>query len=174
MSGGLSHDWFPRPLPANVMLGERSWLYSAYAFLHCRSRRPWAVRVGRDTGVYHGSFFDLGPSGEVQVGDYCTLVGAVFACNSRVVIEDYVFVAHEVTFADGFAATPAAGAEGEPETSIVLGEGSWVGARAVLLRGARVGPGAIIGAATVVDFDVPPYAIVAGNPARVVGSCAPS
>src|SRR5262249_48848795 len=170
-----THDWLPRPLPDNVTGGERSWLYSAYALVHCRSRRPRAVRVGRDSGVYAGSFFDLGPRGEVEVGDFCTLVGAVFACNSRVVIGDYVFVAHEVTFADGFAATPGAGDEGgEPHTSIVLGANTWVGARSVLLAGARVGPGAIVGAGTVVDCDVPPYGIIAGDPARVVGSCAPS
>src|SRR5258707_69304 len=142
----LEHDWFPRPLPDNVTLGERSWLYSAYAFLHCRSRRPRAVRIGRDTGVYHGSFFDLGPRGVVGVGDFCTLVGAVFACDSRVVIGDYSFVAHEVTFADGFAAIPGAGSEGEPQTSIVLGENCWIGARAVLLAGARIGAGSIVGA----------------------------
>src|SRR5262249_17175271 len=172
----LAHDWFPRPLPANVVLGERSWLYSAYAFLHCRSRRPCAVRIGCDTGVYPGSFFDLGPRGEVSVGDFCTLVGAVFACNTRVLIEDHVFIAHEVTFADSFAAVPGAGPDGEdgPQTSIVIGENSWVAARVVLLAGCRVGTGAIIGAGTVVDFEVPPYAIVAGSPARVVGSCAPS
>jgi acetyltransferase-like isoleucine patch superfamily enzyme len=170
----LEHDWFPGALPANVMVGERSWLYSAFAFQHCRSRRPCAVRIGRESGVYHGSFFDLGPVGEVVIGDYCTLVGAVIACNSRVVIGDYVFVAHEVTFADAFAATPGTGPEaGEPATSIVLGENCWVGARSVLLAGARVGTGAIIGAGAVVDFEVPPFAIVAGNPARVVGSCAP-
>jgi acetyltransferase-like isoleucine patch superfamily enzyme len=159
-----------------VSLGERSWLYSAYAFLHCRSRRPWAVRIGRNSGVYHGSFFDLGPRGEVVIGDYCTLVGAVFACNSRVVIGDYVFVAHEVAFADdGRRAVPGDGpdCEGEPPTSIVLGEGSWVGARAVLLAGARVGAGAIIGAGAVVDFEAPPFAVVAGNPARVVGFARP-
>ena len=172
----LDHDWFPRPLPPNVVIGERSWLYSAFAFLHYRSRRPCGVRVGRDSGIYHGSFFDLGPAGEVEVGDFCTLVGAVIACNSRVVIGDYVFIAHEVTLADGFAAVPGAGTDGtgEPGTSIVIGENSWIGARAVLLAGARIGHGAIVGAAAVVGFEVPPFAIVAGNPARVVGSCAPS
>ena len=176
MSGThLEHDWFPRALPANVTLGERSWLYSAYAFLHCRSRRPCAVRIGRDSGVYHRSFFDLGPRGEVVIGNYCAVVGAVFACNSRVVIEDYVLVAHEVTFADGAAAIPGDGldGDGEPPTSVVLGENSWVGARAVLLAGARVGAGAIIGAGAVVDFEVPPFAVVAGNPARVVGFARP-
>jgi len=168
----LDHDWFPRQVPANVAIGERSWLYSAFAFLHYRSRRPCGVRVGHDTGVYHGSFFDLGPRGEVTIGDFCTLVGAVFACDSRVEIGDYVFVAHEVTLADGFAAVPGAGSgDGEPATSIVLGQSCWVGARSVLLAGARIGEGAIIGAGTVVDFEVPPFAIVAGNPARLVGSC---
>jgi acetyltransferase-like isoleucine patch superfamily enzyme len=173
MSVVLPHDWFPRPVPANVAVGDRSWVHSAYAFVHCRSRRPVAVRIGRDSGVYRGSFFDLGPRGEVVIGDFCTLVGAVFACNSRVEIGDYTFVAHEVTFADDGAAMPGSGTDGEPTTSIVLGEASWVGARAVLLAGARIGAGAIVGAGAVVDFVVPPAAIVAGNPARVVGRCGP-
>jgi acetyltransferase-like isoleucine patch superfamily enzyme len=170
----MSHDWFPRPLPANVVIGERSWLYSSFAFLHYRSRRPCGVRVGRDSGIYAGSFFDLGPCGEVEVGNFCTLVGAVIACDSRVVIEDYAFIAHEVVLADHAAAVPgeaAVGRAGEPPVSIVIGENGWVGARAVLLAGARVGRGAIVGAAAVVDFEVPPFTVVAGNPARVVGRC---
>ena len=60
-----------------------------------------------------------------------------------------------------------------PPESIVVGENAWIGARAVLLEGARLGEGAIVGAAAVVDFEVPPYAIVAGNPARVVGWARP-
>jgi acetyltransferase-like isoleucine patch superfamily enzyme len=39
----------------------------------------------------------------------------------------------------------------------------------VLLSGVRIGEGAIVGAAVVVDFEVPPFAIVAGNPLRIVG-----
>src|SRR5882724_10319747 len=102
----MSHDWFSRPLPANVVLGERSWLYSTFAFLHYRSTRPCGVRVGHDSGIYHGTFFDLGPEGEVEIGNYATLVGAIISTNSRVVIGDYAFLAHEVVLADSFAATP--------------------------------------------------------------------
>ena len=175
MSIVLDHDWFERPLPGNVHLGEGSWLYSAYAFLHNRSRRPCAVSVGRHTGIYHGSFFDLGPRGEVQIGDYCTLVGVIVASNARVVIGSYAFLAHEVVIADSFAATPwrgggvAAAAAVQTEPAVILGEDVWIGARATLLRGARIGAGAIVGAAAVVDFEVPPLAIVAGNPASIVG-----
>ena len=173
----LSHDWFPQPLPPNVVLGERSWCYSSFSCLHFRSRRPCGVRVGHDSGIYHGTFFDLGPDGEVEIGNYCTLVGAIISTNARVVIGDYAFLAHEVVLADSFAAKPF-GAEAEPcgdtgfpeQTSVItVGKNSWIGARAVLLSGTRIGEGAIVGAAAMVDFEVPPHAIVAGNPARVVG-----
>jgi acetyltransferase-like isoleucine patch superfamily enzyme len=164
----LAHDWFPVPLPGSVVLGEGTWLYSAYAFRHFASTRPVAVRVGRRTGVYDGTFFDLGPEGEVVIGDACTVVGAVFATNGRVTLGDHVFIAHEVTFADTPFATPAPAA-GPVRRGIQVGNTAWIGARAILLDGARVGDGAVVGAAAVVDFDVPPRAVVAGNPARVVG-----
>jgi acetyltransferase-like isoleucine patch superfamily enzyme len=53
---------------------------------------------------------------------------------------------------------------------IQIDDDVWIGAGAVLLDGARVGRGAVIGALTLVRGEVAPYAIVAGNPARVVGS----
>src|SRR5260370_34148445 len=99
----LPHDWFPRSLPPNVIIGPRSWVYSAFAFLHCRSRRKCAVRVGQDSGVYNGSFFELGPGGEVEIGNYCSVVGAVIRTDLRVVIEDYALVSHEVVIADTFS-----------------------------------------------------------------------
>jgi maltose O-acetyltransferase len=44
----------------------------------------------------------------------------------------------------------------------------WIGARAIILPGLTIGKGAIIGAGSVVTKDVPPYAICAGNPARIL------
>ncbi len=172
LSRRLAHDWFPNPLPDNVKMGTGSWLYSSFAFLHYRSERPCGVWIGRDTGIYNGTFFDLGAFGEVTIGDYCTLVGAVIATNGRVSIADYVFIAHEVTIADDFVACPPT-ATGKSrhrsaDTCISIGEGAWIGARAILLSGARIGAGAIVGAGCVVDTEVPPLAVVAGNPARLV------
>ena len=178
MGGRLTHDWFPEPVPDNVLIGERSWLYSSYAFRHYRSQKPVGLRVGHDTGLYHGTFFDLGPEGEVEIGHYCSLVGAIFATNCRVEIGDYSFIAHEVVLADSFAAVPGAG-NTDPACSatriaasggIFIGENAWIGANAVLLTGAHIGEGSIVGAAAVVDFKVPAYSIVAGNPARIKGS----
>jgi virginiamycin A acetyltransferase len=44
----------------------------------------------------------------------------------------------------------------------------WIGTEATILPGVEIGDGAVIGAKAVVGSDVPPYAVVAGNPARVV------
>ena len=51
---------------------------------------------------------------------------------------------------------------------IIIGNDVWIGARANILSGVTIGSGAIIAAASVVTKDVPPYAIVAGNPARII------
>lgn len=50
----------------------------------------------------------------------------------------------------------------------VIGDDVWIGTEALILPGTRIGVGAIVGARAVVGSQVPPYAIVAGNPARVI------
>jgi acetyltransferase-like isoleucine patch superfamily enzyme len=175
----LAHDWFPRPIPRNVVIGDRSWFYSSFAFLHYRSHAPCGLQIGSDTGVYNGTFFDLGPEAEVKIGNFCAIVGAIFSCNSRIVIGDYALIAHEVVLADSAVATPPIFSKGgpipEPDEpakmpSIAIGPNVWIGTRAVLLSGASIGEGAIIGAAAVVDFIVPPYSVVVGNPAKIVST----
>jgi putative colanic acid biosynthesis acetyltransferase WcaF len=56
---------------------------------------------------------------------------------------------------------------------IEIGEDAFVGARAFILPGLCLGAGAVVGACAVVTRDVPPWTVVAGNPARVVGERAP-
>lgn len=167
MADHLEHDWFPKDLPDNVRIGERSWLYSSFAFLHYKSQLPCGVKMGHDSGVYNGTFFDLGPKGEVEIGNFCALVGVIITVNGKVSIGDYSFLAHDVVIADSFAATP--GERNGVTPQIVIGENVWIGANVIILAGAKIGDGAIIGAAAVVDFEVPPYSIVAGNPASVRG-----
>ena len=171
----LAHDWYPSPVPGNVRIGAGSWLYSAFAFTHFRSERPHAVRIGQSCGVYNGTFFDLGPEGEVEIGDFSTLVGVIMATNGAVRIGRYCFLAHEVVIADHAWAAPrlhgarGAGEPGRPSASVVLADDVWVGSGVVLLAGASVGAGSVIGAGTLVDFHVPPNSIVGGNPARIIG-----
>jgi acetyltransferase-like isoleucine patch superfamily enzyme len=171
----LPHDWFPQPLPDNVQIGAHSWVYSSFAFRHYRSQRECGVRIGHDTGIYNGTFFDLDVDGELTIGNYCTLVGAIVASNARVSIGDYTFIAHEVTIADHFAAVPPGSlANGlQPQKlggDVVIGPNVWIGARAIILAGAEIGEGAIVGAASVVNGRVPRFTRVVGNPSRILTS----
>ena len=56
------------------------------------------------------------------------------------------------------------------ERPITIGDGCWICSRAIILPGVSIGEGCIIGAGAVVTKDMPPYSVVAGNPAKVVKS----
>lgn len=103
----------------------------------------------------------------------------------RLVIGRFCAIAHGATFimnggnhrTDGLSTYPfgifGGWAEAMPESwpsrgDLVIGHDVWIGYEATLLAGITVGHGAVIGAKSVVTSDVPAYAIVAGNPARVL------
>jgi virginiamycin A acetyltransferase len=72
-------------------------------------------------------------------------------------------------FGGGFAeALPLDQYPWRPARDTVVGHDVWIGTEALLLPGVRIGHGAVIGARAVVAADVPDYAVVAGNPARVL------
>jgi maltose O-acetyltransferase len=53
--------------------------------------------------------------------------------------------------------------------AVIIGDHVWIGFRAIVLPGITIGEGAVVGAGSVVCRDVPPFAIAAGNPAKVIG-----
>ena len=57
------------------------------------------------------------------------------------------------------------------EYGIVIEKNVWIGARAIILSGAHIGEGSVIGAGTIVSNKIiPPFSIVVGNPARIIGN----
>ncbi len=54
------------------------------------------------------------------------------------------------------------------EKPVVIEDDVWIGSRVTILPGVTIGRGSVVGAAAVVTKDVPPYSVVAGNPAKVV------
>lgn len=105
--------------------------------------------------------------------------GAVFwATRSRIVIGNKVLIGPHVTIMGGNHCTDRVGRfmfdVGEDEKAagtdadVRVEDDVWIGAGATLLKGVTVARGAIIAASAVVTRSVPPYAIVAGNPARVL------
>ena len=175
----LEHDWFPSTVPDNVVVGEGSWLYSSFAFVQYAGAR--GMTIGNNTGVYQGSIFDIGPDGDVHIGDYVSLGSAVISTNSRVSIGDFSLISFQVVIADNPYAVPwssRAAIEGQGSSSsdrdVIIGDNVWIGARSVILGGARLGEGAIVGAFSVVDSEVPPFSVVVGNPAHIVGTKPPA
>lgn len=55
-----------------------------------------------------------------------------------------------------------------PAGDTVIADGCWIGSRAMIMQGVKLGEGAIVATGAVVTQDVPPYAIVAGVPAKVI------
>ncbi len=107
-----------------------------------------------------------------KIGRNCKISSHTFICEG-VTIEDDVFVGHNVSFInDRF---PRATVDGRPQTEsdwklepTVVRRGASVGTGATVLCGIEIGEGAIVGAGSVVTCDVPPAAIVTGNPARLL------
>ena len=101
--------------------------------------------------------------------------------DERLEIGHFVSIAEGVTFIlggnhpyKGFSTYPfkvkllGHSREAQTKGPIVVGDDVWIGTNAMILSGVRIGQGAVIGAGALVTSDVPPYAIVAGNPARIV------
>ncbi len=126
-------------------------------------------------GCEIGDETKIGPFVEIQknaaVGSRCKISSHTFICEG-VTIEDNVFIGHGVMFMND-CYPRATTADGELQTesdwkveSTVIKKGASVGSGATILANLTVGENAIVGAGSVVTRDVPPYTVVAGNPAR--------
>ncbi|MBN4957909.1 CatB-related O-acetyltransferase [Stenotrophomonas sepilia] len=123
------------------------------------------VSIGRFT--YGGATFKLWSAGErVEVGAFCSFAEDVLIFGGGEHRVDWV-TTHPLRIAFN---SPGAGQDGHPHSKGVtrIGNDVWIGHGALILSGVTVGHGACIGAGAVVSKDVPPYAIIAGNPGRVV------
>lgn len=103
----------------------------------------------------------------LTIGDYCSInEEAIFMLGGAHPIDSVTTYPHRILWR-----LPGAGKDGYPEQvgDIVVGSDVWVGAGAWILSGVTIGHGAVIGAGAVVRAPVPPYGVVVGNPARLVG-----
>lgn len=134
----------------------------------------YGCEIGDDVKI--GAFVEIQKG--VRVGNRCKISSHSFLCEG-VRLEEDVFVGHNVTFTnDRYPRATNGDGQLQTETDWVciptlVKRGASIGSGATLLCGITVGEHAMIGAGSVVTKDVPPHAVVAGNPARTVRSLLP-
>jgi UDP-2-acetamido-3-amino-2,3-dideoxy-glucuronate N-acetyltransferase len=144
------------------------------------------VRLGRDVKIYAfvnlygcdiGDESKIGTFVEIQkgvkIGRRVKISSHTFICEG-VTIEDGVFIGHGVMFIND-KYPRATNPNGELQTAddwqcilTRVEQGASIGSNATILCGVTIGEGAVVGAGSVVTHDVPPWTIVAGNPARIL------
>ena len=115
-------------------------------------RSPENVVIGSDISINHGS--ELHGAGGIAIGD-----GTLISFNVLILSNTRVF-----------RNRGAIGKQPKVKKPVRIGKDVWIGAGTVILPGTRIADHGIIGAGSVVTQDVAEWAIVAGNPARRIGS----
>ena len=130
--------------------------------------RGFVVHAGDRINLQRGAVFGakLSIGDRSGIGSKCVLQGPVqIGCDVMMGPEVLVYTRNH-----NFDRTDITMREQgyQEEKPVIIEDDVWIGARVVILPGIRVGKGAIIGAAAVVTKDVPPYAVVGGNPAKII------
>jgi acetyltransferase-like isoleucine patch superfamily enzyme len=145
---------------------------------------PNAIRIGKKTQV-RGNLMLFKHGGSIEIGDCCFIGPDTKIWSAKkVVIGNRVLIAHNVNIHDNIS-HPLNSLERHKdylhiiasgfqeninlrEEDIIIEDDVWVGFNCTILKGVRIGRGAIIGACTIITEDVPPYAVVVGNPPRII------
>lgn len=158
--------------PRRIHLGEGV-LLEQRVILDAKSRRGDGIQLGDRVMMRAATLVDTGYDGYVhvgartEIGTGCELRGlggitigerCLFAHNVIVISSEHVLDDPDMAITD----------QGNRLAPVTIGDGVWLGANVVVLGGVAIGRGAVIGANSVVRADIPPGAIAAGAPARVL------
>jgi len=156
-SNKLAQDYFKHSHALveshHIGSGTRIW-----AFAHILPQ----AKIGQDCNICDHVFIE----NDVVIGDRVTIKCGVQVWDG-VTIEDDVFVGPNVTFTNDIF--PRSKQTPEKFLQTVIRKGASIGANATILAGVTISSHAMIGAGAVVTKDVPPHAIVVGNPAKIMG-----
>jgi acetyltransferase-like isoleucine patch superfamily enzyme len=139
----------------DIVLGDNVTLdgKSNIAFAARYSDHP-TLQIGDNTGIGHNCFFTVGKL--ISIGRNCILSGDISIMDSS---------GHNADPVTRLASKPP---EAEDVRPVVIRDGVWIGKHCIIFPGVKIGEGSVISAGSVVRSHVPPYSVVAGNPAKVM------
>jgi len=142
---------------------------------------PQAIHLGRDTMIAPDVTLSAGwgpgqtglPDRVLSVGNRCLIGrGCGIVAHRSVEIGDDVWMGHSVYITDmnhGYEDVERPiSVQNQPESPVVIGDGSWLGTGVVVLPGAHIGRHVVVGANSVVTSKLPDYSVAVGAPARVI------
>jgi UDP-2-acetamido-3-amino-2,3-dideoxy-glucuronate N-acetyltransferase len=147
----------PQALCESATVGARTRIW---AFAHVLP----GARIGADCNICDHTFIE----NDVEIGDRVTVKSGVQLWDG-LRVEDDVFIGPNATFANDLF--PRSRKRPPQFAQTVLRTGASIGANATILPGVTIGQHAMVGAGAVVVDSVPPFAVVAGNPARIISYC---
>jgi acetyltransferase-like isoleucine patch superfamily enzyme len=152
--------------------------------VHNFQNDPQVIKIDEDSSI-DGELLVFQYGGEIRIGKQC-YIGPDTKIRSaeRIIIGDNVLISHGVNIMDNnaheidsterrdtvinYLRTGSYPVKGNVETkSITIGNDVWINFNAIILKGVSIGEGAIIAAGAVVTKNVPPYTLMAGNPAII-------
>lgn len=152
----LMHNYFTNPtFLIKGLLGYLAYISISPPWLSAWLHKKRGVRIANYRSVYIAPnvLIDSSFPEHITIGDgvYITR-GAKIVCHTAFTPLTQAIIGHEYTIGD-----------------IIIEDGAYIGVNAVILPSVRIGCCAIVGAGAVVTKDIPPYAIVGGIPARIIG-----
>lgn len=127
-------------------------------------------QCGKNINIEHGANFGTGKG--ISIGDNsgigvnCSVRGPLIMGTDIMMGPDVIILTSNHNFSA--LKTPMRNQGYQPKKQVCIGDDVWIGTRVIILPGINIGRGAIIGAGAVVTKDVPDYAIVGGNPAKIL------
>ncbi len=181
----LTIQYFHQSLYASARLRLRAAYKRSYYRIHCNAQvrsgdvavpvklghKVWidpgvvvfpGVEIGDYTSINRNTLIESG-----TIGKFCSI-----AANVSIGMAEHPMhhlSTHVATFDEPFFGLISAPKDAQQrKAEPLIGHDVWIARGATVLRGVTIGDGAVVAAGSVVTKDVPPYAIVAGNPARIV------
>lgn len=142
------------------------------------------ISIGEKT-VISGHLMLFKSGGEIKIGDYCYIgISSKIWSSAQIIIGNRVLIAHNVNIHDNIS-HPINSTERHKDflhiidkgfqeeinlnaKNIIIEDDVWIGFNCIILKGVRIGKGAIIGAGTIITKDVPSHAVIVGNPAKII------